>query len=333
MSPPPDTLFPILASQIIGRTANPTDSSSSSSSSVLKLLNEDDPLCDDLHGPGEVGDLVYCDVTAHPLIGTSLLSSTTTSPPTTIPELTFSNLALTIGDSEVPPSLELSLRYLKNDEPLVIRATNKYSRLGKSANDTTTTGVEYSITPKRIIKQADIPDSAEHILARTTTKKALGNTNFAATEYIRALKLYGAAAEQANQFLASSSKDRTDPTFSPLQTVLISATNNIALTQFKLGDYLKSKDACIEVLKFDDMNVKATIRASLCCIELGDYGEAKTALGLGRRRAGEEEGKNINNADDDEDDDNDLDPVRRSQPPSVNQQNRPLLPRQRQRRR
>jgi len=236
------------------------------------------------YGEGEVGDLVYCDVTGYAIEGSSgsedFILSDAPASAIKLSAFTHSNLALTIGDSEVPPAFELSLRYLKPPPSvLTVRSTTKYSRMGGCYEGAPPPlGIEFRIIPKLIKKSSEL-QSIKHTLASCNTKKTLGNVEFANGEYTRALKLYGGCAEKANNFLSSFEGDQHDVNAVKLQEVLISTTNNIALTQFKRKNYSLAKDACVEVLKIEPKNSKATIRASMCCIEMGDYDEAKIALG------------------------------------------------------
>ena len=212
--------------------------------------------------------------------------------PTTEPCLTMTDIAITIGDSEVPPSLELAMRYVRSADaqPLTLRSDPKYAFGSSTTRPQIPPNASFQFTihpspmlPHSLIKKDQLTLSDK--IAKMTTKKTLGNWEFGCSEYQRALKLYGGGAELANSTLAETEAEAeaeaevTDETANQnITTILISCMNNIALCQFKLGDYRKSKDACVETITIDPNNVKAIVRAALCCIEMADYSEAQIAL-------------------------------------------------------
>ena len=129
-SPPTASWFSILdeGAVILSRhyqnpQAQAQATSTSTTTSTATATTADEPE----YGDGEVGDLIHCTIMGYCLSPST--SSLASMIPTTEPCLTMTDIAITIGDSEVPPSLELAMRFVRSADaqPLTLRSDPKYA--------------------------------------------------------------------------------------------------------------------------------------------------------------------------------------------------------------
>jgi len=145
-----------------------------------KLMGTDIQLCiltnkDTTSPTVEVGDLV----------SVSFIPIPTPATPAPLPDVKPS--LYTIGDADLPPCLELSIRNMISTQTAICHAEGRFAQQP--------TATSFYIHLHSTIHLADL--TIPNRIGKALAKKLLGNTQFKEGHYKQALKLYGAAAECA----------------------------------------------------------------------------------------------------------------------------------------
>ena len=132
---------------------------------------------------------------------------------------------------------------------------------------------------------SSLPPSSQQKIKVALRKKELGNAEFKRKEYKKALRLYSAAATTAVEELnALTDADGTDEeeedglVWGEVRAVAVACTNNVARVLFKMNEWAKALDACVESLKIDGDTVSTYLVCCNICISMAEFEEAEMAI-------------------------------------------------------
>ncbi|GMI30110.1 hypothetical protein TrCOL_g12061 [Triparma columacea] len=204
----------------------------------------------------------------------------------------------TVGDGEVCMGLELGLRFVLEGETGLVYCGNRFA-YGKDGLADKGVGegwdLMYEIKIIGIIRREGMSSDVKGVVVER--KKELGNEEFKRGEYKKALKLYGMGAQLAVESLndlrdeegeqegGGGGGEKVDESVERFVKLTVALTNNIAKVHYKLKDYEKAKEACIESLQLDNGNINTIVIASNVCIARGEYQEAEQVLEEGEKAA------------------------------------------------
>ena len=122
-------------------------------------------------------------------------------------------------------------------------------------------------------------DSYEERIAKAGSLKDTGNGHFKAQKFAKASKSYSHALSGLRPLLIGTDKtifsDAPEEQQAAVKTLFVSLSLNEALMKTKLNDFDSCAKTCDEVLRVDDLNVKAFYRKGVARKSQGLYDQAK----------------------------------------------------------
>lgn len=200
------------------------------------------------------------------------------------------NEMIKIGDADVIPALELSLRHSYNKSSMIVKCSSKYAygpsgRLGsnKYKEIHPDSNLVFDITSilhvqscDDVIGKYEIDSSCKNMdILDLFIKKDSGNRWFAWQDYSKAAYCYSKGIRSAEVFLNA---DHSNDEIADLTNVLIVLLNNLSACYLSMKEYVKAKETCIKVLEINENNFKAILRASRASLALDEYDECEACL-------------------------------------------------------
>ncbi|GMH51698.1 hypothetical protein TL16_g01065 [Triparma laevis f. inornata] len=185
-------------------------------------------------------------------------------------------VAYVVGDAEVPPGMDLGFRFIRKEERGVLRVKSKFGYGGAGLEDK-------GVGPDMDLEFEVFLEEIKMKIA--VRKKELGNAEFKRKEYKKALRLYSAAATMAVEELntltdaeGTDEEEKDGLVWGEVRTIAVACTNNVARVLFKMNEWAKARDACVESLKIDGDTVSTYMVCCNICIAMADFEEAEMAL-------------------------------------------------------
>lgn len=192
-----------------------------------------------------------------------------------------------LGSADVCQALELPVRFLKVNECAIVSSHSKYAhpngRKSQFGTDLPTNARCYFRVRVNNIEPYMADQSYSFRLNIAKQLKAIGN-DYYTNEWIepkgelgkvKALRKYKASTEElmamAKDLKEESEKDITLER--EVCSLLVDCFNNISTVHYRDKEYIKSKEAAIEVIKLDPDNIKALIRAGKSSLLTGCFEE------------------------------------------------------------
>lgn len=170
-------------------------------------------------------------------------------------------------DFAVIKGVEIALERMTVGETSRLKIQSKYA-FGSKGND------DFNIPPNStveyIVKLIDCEKgieewklSDEERLQQAELYKSIGTKYFFKGNFFLAIKKYKSAVDIISKIDNGESKK-----------LKIASNNNIALCYQKTNDYFKGRQACIEALKLDPVNIKSLYRRGQCSLAINEFKEA-----------------------------------------------------------
>ncbi|XP_020713040.1 FK506-binding protein 59 isoform X2 [Ceratitis capitata] len=170
-------------------------------------------------------------------------------------------------DCGVIEGVEIALEKMSVGETSKLKIRSKYA-FGNKGNE------DFNIPPNSkveyIVKLIDCAKGIEEWklteqekLEHAALYKIKGTKYFSKQSYVLALKMYKKCAD----FISDVDNDES-------KKLKIAANSNIALCYQKTNDHFEGKQACIEALKLDPLNIKALYRRGQCNLATNEFTEA-----------------------------------------------------------
>jgi len=195
-----------------------------------------------------------------------------------------------LGDQDVPPGLELGLRFLKIQShgfvycsPKFAYGPNGHRPQNLTVNQSEFQGiedipensaVEFEVFLLGVDRRVPAELTPEERLEEAIEKRKIGNYHWYFGLYSNACRSYGKGLELIDWNVFTEESELLDQAIN----TAVSIGNNLSFIQMKSKDLLKSKETIIKMLEICPTNVKSLFFAAKCSIELGDFTEAKIAL-------------------------------------------------------
>jgi len=274
----------------------------------------------------EVGDIISFDLKGYVLgsdeeitdiLSPAIVSSMTQSPTQQQQPSHFLNVkdwTIKLGDADLPPALEMTLRFLSMDpRGGVVRSRSKYmygltgrrrpagtnKEQRSTSNDDESDESSFIVPPYSTIECSVVIKTIKPAISLTLedailcakSKKIIGNDSFLHGDYEKCLRLYNSAVDllvgqnvpeiEADACAEGESNDnRQNAQFRKSRIpIVVDCLNNIAMVQYKRKEFGSVKDACSKILdKWDDRNQKALCRIVQASVELADFEGARSVL-------------------------------------------------------
>ncbi|XP_018794277.1 PREDICTED: FK506-binding protein 59 [Bactrocera latifrons] len=170
-------------------------------------------------------------------------------------------------DCSIIEGVEIALERMTVGEISRIKIQPKYA-FGSKGNDVfnipPNSAVEYIV--KLIDCEKGIEEwklSDEERLQQAELYKSKGTKYFSKQNFSLAIKMYKSCVDIISKIDNDKSKK-----------LKIASNSNIALCYQKTNDYFEGKQACIEALKLDPLNIKALYRRGQCNLAINEFKEA-----------------------------------------------------------
>lgn len=268
---------------------------------------------------GEVGDYILVDIDGYCCSsddGISHCSESIIEQLTIMPEKTNSNSNLTVkpflqannwfitlGNGDVLPGLEMSIRFLKLKQCGIVKCHSKYAygpygrkkqiiKNGKYGSIIQTipevppnSDVIYKVKIKNILSQNDpITQTNSFQIKLFQQMKAIANNYYkydwigpdGGNGKVRALKLYNTIS--SNGFILLQELDHGTKERRTVYHIVVDSLNNISAVYLREKEYRKAKDAATKAIELDPYNMKALCRAAKAAMMVGEFEECKLAL-------------------------------------------------------
>ncbi len=231
----------------------------------------------------------------------------------TLPFEIANNIMVKIGEGDVIPALELSLRHSHVGDTFRVKTTAKfaYGISGRNCNNShvlspTSLNVSDSkdescvndkdsnseisevIVLKTIppnmnleyeVRVISFDDYSNNLLASINLRKEIGNRWYSYGEYSKAGYSYSKGIQQGDTFFQSIeiNFDTKSYEYSLFQSY-ISCLNNLAQCYINISEFYKAKEVCTKLLSLDSNNIKGLLRAAKASLALHDYEECELCL-------------------------------------------------------
>lgn len=263
---------------------------------------------------GEVGDYILVDIDGYCCcssndreenIITQLtdMSEKTNSKSTITPFLQAKNWLITLGNGDVLPGLEMSIRFLKLHQCGIVKCHAKYAygpygrkkqiiRDGKYGVILQTipdvppnTNVIFKVKIKNILSQNDPKTQNNSFKIKLFQQmKKIGNHYYkydwigsdGGDGKVRALKLYNTIS--SNGFTLLQELDHGTSERRILYHMVVDSLNNISAVYLREKEYRKAMDAATKAIELDPYNMKALCRVAKAAMMVGEFDECKLAL-------------------------------------------------------
>ena len=233
----------------------------------------------------------------------------------TLPFEIANNIVVKIGEGDVIPALELSLRHSHVGDTFRVKTTAKfaYGASGRNYNNATilspttvnvndnkdesyandkdsNTEVSEVIVLKSIppnmnleyeVKVILFDDYSNNLLASINLRKEIGNRWYSYGEYLKAGHSYSKGIQQGDAFFQSIEINFDPKSYEhSLFQSYISCLNNLAQCHINNSEFYKAKEVCTKLLSLDSNNIKGLLRAAKSSLALHDYEECELCLNI-----------------------------------------------------
>lgn len=184
------------------------------------------------------------------------------------------NLIIVLSESDVPPGLEMGVRFCPIGCSAEVTCTSKFAygdRGRKKQKDKNYIAVPpsaellYSFIVHEVIDYVDD-------LQQVQIKKSIGNESFQydLDDGYKALLVWKKTINMVDSFVNVSNDDISEEKLKSFEEIKIDLYNNIALVYYNQKQYNECKASCNTILDdLDDKNSKACIRLGYALLELG----------------------------------------------------------------
>jgi tetratricopeptide (TPR) repeat protein len=216
----------------------------------------------------------------------------------------WNNQTIQIGEGDVIPAIELSLRQAHVGDIYRLRCTDKfaYNDLGRpelqsssfiTSFDSSSTickippysRLEFEIEVIKHNMFEDNMDQWQSNLDNVSLRKECGNRWFSYLDYNKACRAYSKGASLSETSLQNEDyiHNQVDENGNlkkenPMIVLYLSCLNNLAACYLSIGNYSKTKEICTKILELDNSNTKALLRASKATLSLHEYDECEICL-------------------------------------------------------
>lgn len=229
----------------------------------------------------------------------------------TLPFEIANNILLKIGEGDVIPALELSLRHSHVGDTFRVKTTAKFAygsggrncnnsnilspstvnindhkdeNNSKSSNGEISEVIVLKTIPPNMNLEYEVTvisfdDYTNNLLASINLRKEIGNRWYSYGEYSKAAYSYSKGIQQGDAFFQSigTNFDINSYEYILFQSY-ISCLNNLAQCHINNSEYYKAKEVCTKLLSLDTNNIKGLLRAAKASLALHDYEECELCL-------------------------------------------------------